>query len=189
MPGLKRVMRKDGELIDEILEYWFSDEVQPLWFNATTEFDDQLRDKYQSVWGLARAGTYDHWELEANGALALVIVLDQFPLNMFRLDARQYSTEAHARAVADRAIARGFDQQLGNPQKAFLYLPFMHSETLSDQDRSVELYSRAGLENNLRYAKHHRDVIRRFGRFPHRNAALSRESTPDELDYLEKANW
>ena len=182
-------MKKDDDLIDEILQLWFSDEVKPLWFNSTAEFDESLRADYQAVWGLARAGSYDHWELEPEGALALVIILDQFPLNMFRQDARQYSTESHARKVAGRAIERGFDQQLDDAQKAFLYLPFMHSESLQDQDRAVELYSRAGLENNLRYAHHHRDVVRRFGRFPHRNAALGRESSQEELDYLAKANW
>lgn len=182
-------MKKDDDLINEILTFWFSDEVKPKWFNSTPAFDDQLRNSYQRVWGLARAGTYDHWELEPEGVLALVIILDQFPLNMFRNDARQYSTEAHARKVADRAIDQGFDETLTPEQKAFLYLPFMHSESLADQDRAVELYDRAGLEDNLRYAHHHRDVIRRFGRFPHRNEALGRTSTREEMEYLEKSNW
>ena len=182
-------MKKDDDLINEILTFWFSDEVKPKWFKSTQAFDDQLRNSYQQVWGLARAGTYDHWELEPEGALALVIILDQFPLNMFRNDARQYSTEAHARKVADRAIDQGFDETLTPEQKAFLYLPFMHSESMADQDRAVELYDRAGLEDNLRYAHHHRDVVRRFGRFPHRNKVLGRASTPEEMEYLEKANW
>lgn len=182
-------MKKDDELIAEIITFWFSDAVKAKWFKSTTEFDDQLRNSYQQVWGLARAGTYDHWELEPEGALALVIILDQFPLNMFRNDARQYSTEVHAREVAGRAIDQGFDKKLTPQQKSFLYLPFMHSESLVDQDRAVELYNNAGLADNLRYAHHHRDVIRRFGRFPHRNEALGRTSTEDEVDYLKKANW
>ena len=182
-------MKKDDDLIEEIVQFWFSEEVRPKWFNSTEAFDDELRDRYSGVWGLARAGRYDHWELEPLGALALVIVLDQFPLNMFRENARQYSTEARAREVATRAIEQGFDAQLTDAQKAFLYLPFMHSESLPDQDRAVELYDQAGLEDNLRYAHHHRDVVRRFGRFPHRNAALGRESSDEELEYLKKANW
>lgn len=182
-------MKKDDDLVAEILQVWFSDDVRPLWFNSTTEFDERLREEYQQVWGLARAGSYDHWELEPEGALALVIILDQFPLNIFRQDARQYSTESHAREVAGRAIDRGFDERLNDEQKAFLYLPFMHSESLRDQDRAVELFGKAGLENNLRYANHHRDVVRRFGRFPHRNAVLGRDSSREELDYLAKANW
>ena len=183
-------MKKDDDLIAEILGLWFSGRVRPLWFNSTEEFDAELRERFLATWGLARAGSYDHWELEADGALALVIVLDQFPLNMFRgNDPRQYSTEAHARAVAGRAIEQGFDNDMVGERKAFLYLPFMHSESLADQQRSLALYEAAGLEDNLRYARHHRDIIERFGRFPHRNAALGRESTAEELAYLEKARW
>ncbi len=182
-------MKKDDELIEEILDFWFSARAKPLWFKSTEAFDDELRAVYQDVWELARAGTYDHWELEPRGALALVIILDQFPLNMFREDARQYSTEAHAREVAGQAIDRGFDAVLSDEQKAFLYLPFMHSESLEDQDRSVELYRNAGLDENLRYATHHRDIVRRFGRFPHRNRVLDRTSTEEELEYLQQANW
>lgn len=182
-------MIKDDELINEIVEFWFSDEVRPKWFSSTNEFDQQLRDKYLETWGLARAGKYDFWELEAKGALALVIILDQFPLNMFRQDARQYSTEAHARQIAGRAIEKGLDQALTDEQKGFMYLPFMHSESMQDQDRAIELYTLNGLQKNLPYAQHHRDIVQRFGRFPHRNKALGRESTQQEIDYLKKANW
>jgi len=182
-------MKKDDDLIQEILDFWFSDEVKPMWFNSTPEFDELLRDRYEKVWGIARAGSYDHWEQEADGALALVIILDQFPLNMFRQDARQYSTEAHSRVVSSNAIKAGFDHKMTHAQKAFLYLPFMHSESLEDQDTAVSLYAKDGLEDNLRYANHHRDVIKRFGRFPHRNEALGRKSTDEEIEYLKKANW
>jgi uncharacterized protein (DUF924 family) len=180
---------KDDQLVAQILEFWFSEDVKSLWFNATPEFDDQLRNDYECTWDRACAGVYDHWAQEPNSALALVIVLDQFPLNMFRADARQYSTEAHARRIAAEAIDAGLDQQLSEEQKAFLYLPFMHSESLEDQDRSVALYEQAGLDTNLRYAHHHRDLVQRFGRFPHRNDALGRESTAEEIEYLKKANW
>ena len=182
-------MQKDDDLIREILDFWFSDEVRPLWFNSTPEFDELLRSRYEDVWGLARANSYDHWEQEPEAALALVIILDQFPLNMFRDDARQYSTEAHARRIAKSAIEQGFDQQLTRQQKAFLYLPFMHSESIEDQNTSVALYEKAGLEDNLRYAIHHREVIKRFGRFPHRNEVLGRDSSEEELEYLQQANW
>ena len=182
-------MKKDDDLIREILDFWFSDEVRPLWFKSTPEFDELLRERYEQVWGLARADSYDHWEQEAESALALVIILDQFPLNMFREDARQYSTEAHARRIARAAIEQGFDQQLSQPQKAFLYLPYMHSESIQDQNTSVALYEKAGLEENLRYAIHHRDVIKRFGRFPHRNQVLGRVSSEEEIEYLKDARW
>ncbi len=182
-------MKKDDELIQEIVDFWFSDEVKAKWFNSTAEFDDELRSRYEKTWGLARANSFDHWELEPVGSLALVIILDQFPLNMFRSDARQYSTEGHARRIAGHAIDKGFDQQLDKIKRSFLYLPFMHSENLDDQDYSVELYEKAGLEDNLRFARHHRDVVKRFGRFPHRNEALGRQSTEEELEYLKHANW
>jgi len=113
-----------------------------------------------------------------------VVLLDQMPLNMFRGQPESFSTEAQSREVAGRAIERGLDQSLPDNQKAFLYLPYMHSEALVDQDRSVELFERAGLRENLRWAKHHRGIVRRFGRFPHRNAILGRESTPDEIEWL-----
>ena len=182
-------LQKDDELVSEIINFWFSDEARQRWFNSTSEFDDLLRVRYEKVWGLARAGVYDHWAQEPLSALALVIILDQFPLNMFREDARQYSTEAHARSIASDLISSGGDQQLSKEQKAFLYLPFMHSEDLQDQDRSIELYEKAGLEDNLRYAHHHREVVQRFGRFPHRNQALGRESSAEEIEYLKHASW
>ena len=181
--------QKDDELVAEIIDFWFSDEARPRWFNSTPEFDELLRQRYEKVWGLARAGVYDHWAQEPLPALALVIILDQFPLNMFRQDARQYSTEAHARSIAGQLISGGGDQQLSNEQKAFLYLPYMHSEHLKDQDFAVELYEKAGLTDNLRYAHHHREVVQRFGRFPHRNQALGRESSAEEIEYLKNANW
>ncbi len=182
-------LQKDDDLVSEIINFWFSAEVKPLWFKSTAAFDAALHERYEGVWGRARAGVYDHWAEEALPALALVIILDQFPLNMFRQDARQYSTEAHARDIARQAIDAGLDQELSQPQKAFLYLPFMHSEELSDQDRSIALYQAAGLDENLKFAHHHRDVVVRFGRFPHRNAVLGRASTEEELEYLKHANW
>jgi len=182
-------MKKDDDLIAEILDFWFAESSRDKWFNSTAEFDEEIRQRFEKTWGLARAGSYDHWEEDPEGALALVIVLDQFPLNMFRDDARQYSTEAHARAVARYAIERGFDKKFDKARRAFFYLPFMHSESLADQDYAVQLYQQAGLDDNLRFAEHHRDVVRRFGRFPHRNAALGRDSTEQELEYLKHANW
>jgi len=169
---------------EQVIEFWFSGRVQPLWFHSTTEFDAELAERFLPTWQAARQRALSDWEDTADGALALVIVLDQFPLNMFRGRPEGYSTEAAAREVAGRAIARGFDASLDDAQKAFLYMPYMHSETLADQDRSVTLFREAGLTENLKFAEHHRDLVQRFGRFPHRNAILGRESTPQELAYL-----
>jgi uncharacterized protein (DUF924 family) len=168
----------------EINEFWFSERVRPLWFRSTPEFDTQLRERFLATWQAATAGELDGWRDCAEGALALVIVLDQFPLNMFRGEARSFSTEQRAREVAAEAVARGFDQELDKSRLAFLYLPFMHSEDPADQERSVALFEAAGLQDNLHFAHHHRELIRRFGRFPHRNAILGRESSAEELEYL-----
>jgi uncharacterized protein (DUF924 family) len=111
-------------------------------------------------------------------------LLDQLPLNMYRGQAHSFTTEASARAVAERAIARGWDRALTDEGRAFLYMPFMHSESLDDQDRAVALYEAAGLMHKAQWACHHRDIVRHFGRFPHRNAILGRESTPEERDWL-----
>jgi uncharacterized protein (DUF924 family) len=168
----------------ELLEFWFSDRVRPLWFNSTPDFDRELTEGFLDTYRAAAAGALATWQDTSEGALALVIALDQFPLNMFRRQPQGYATGAEARRVADAAIARGFDRELTGEQKAFLYLPYMHSEDPSDQERSVELFETAGLKENLKFARHHRELIRRFGRFPHRNAVLGRESTPAEMVYL-----
>lgn len=168
----------------QVIDFWFSEPVRPMWFNATPEFDAQLREEYLQTYAAALNGELAHWAETAEGALALVICLDQLPLNMFRGQAESFAGEAPSREVAAAAIAQGFEQQLGNEQKAFLFLPYMHSESLADQDRSVALFEQAGLMENLRWAKHHRDIVAHFGRFPHRNAILGRESTAEELAWL-----
>ena len=168
----------------EIIAFWFSDRVKPLWFRSTPEFDGELRGRFLDTWQAASAGELDSWRRCAEGALALVSVLDQFPLNMFRGKAESYSTGERALEVAVEAIEKGWDMKLDKAHLAFLYLPFMHSENLDDQERSVALFEAAGLKDNLRFARHHRELIRRFGRFPHRNAILGRSSTDEELAYL-----
>lgn len=170
--------------IKELLSFWFSEPVKKLWFNSTPEFDAQLKQKYLQFVEHAERGELDDWANDAQGALALVIILDQFPLNIFRRQARSFATEDKARQIAVSAVDKELDQLLSDEQKAFLYLPFMHSENLADQDKSVELFEKAGLTENLRYAKHHRELIRRFGRFPHRNIILGRVNTAEESDYL-----
>jgi uncharacterized protein (DUF924 family) len=170
---------------DSILDFWFSARVRPLWFKSTPEFDAEVRQRFAGTWQSAQRGELRAWEDSANGALALVIVLDQFPLNMYRGRPESFATEAAARAVARHAIARGFDNALDNSRRGFLYLPFMHSEQLSDQDYSVQLFAQPGMEDALKWAQHHRDIVQRFGRFPHRNSLLGRTSSAAELAYLE----
>lgn len=169
---------------DDLLGFWFGDGMDRRWFRSTEALDAEIRTRFEGCWELAAAGRLDHWARSPEGALALVILLDQLPLNMFRNQPMAFSTESKAIEVCRYAIDRGFDIEMPPGQRAFLYMPLMHSEVLADQERSVTLFEAAGLEDNLRFARHHRDLIRRFGRFPHRNALLGRPSTPDELDYL-----
>ncbi len=169
----------------EILEFWYADDMRPRWFDSTPQLDAEIRRRFESVWEAAAAGQLDLWLGSPDGCLALAIVLDQFPLNMFRGTARSFATERQAIDVANLAVAQGFDRQLERSRLAFLYMPLMHSENLMDQDASVALFHAAGLQENARFAEGHREIVRRFGRFPHRNAILGRKSTADELSYLE----
>jgi len=168
----------------EILAFWFSDSVCEHWFNATPALDSDINDRFFSVYQDAVMGRFADWENTADGCVALVIVLDQFPLNMFRGKAESFASEKMSRAVANRAIEKGFDLALDDQYKIFLYMPFMHSEDLRDQDSAVDLFMAAGLTENVTFAKHHRAIIKQFGRFPHRNAALGRSSTDVEQTYL-----
>lgn len=172
----------------EIIDFWFDGKTKPFWFNSTEDFDLSLREKYYDVYHAAKNlngnSELNLWTKDALGALALVIILDQFPLNMFRGLAQSFETEALSRDIARQAISNGFDTALNAEQKSFLYMPFMHSEYLSDQNESLILFNQAGLENNLRFAKHHYEIIKQFGRFPHRNQILGRESSEAELNYL-----
>lgn len=167
-----------------LIDFWFSPEVAKRWFNSTPAFDDELRERYADTYEMASRDELDDWQETAEGALALVILFDQIPLNIFRGQAASFATEARARDVAKKAIARGFDAQLTDQQKVFMYMPYMHSENLADQDTSVDLFTQAGLDSNLRFARHHREIVRRFGRFPHRNKILGRQSSEEEIAWL-----
>ena len=170
---------------NEIIDFWFSEQVAKLWFDSTPKFDDELKQKYEQVYIEARDGKLDEWLKTAEGCLALVILLDQFPLNMYRGKKESFATEQKSQAVTRHAVSQSFDTQLDDKKKAFLYMPLMHSEDIEDQELSVTLYEKAKLEKNIRFARHHRDLIRRFGRFPHRNRILGRQSTAEELEYLQ----
>lgn len=168
----------------DILDFWFAEEMRSKWFASTPQLDASIKEQFEPVWEAAVNGELDDWLSSPDGCLALAIILDQLPLNMFRGTAQSFASEAKSRAVARHAIDQGYDKQIDLAHLAFLYMPFMHSENLADQDLSVALFEAAGLENNLRFAKHHRELVCRFGRFPHRNAILDRANTPQEIDYL-----
>jgi uncharacterized protein (DUF924 family) len=159
------------------------------WFEKDDVFDEEIRARFLDTYEAAAAGGLTQWEGDAESALALVIVLDQFPRNMFRGDARTYAADPLARAVAERAIARGFDQRYAPPERRFFSLPFTHSENLADQERCVALNRAAADEEGVKWAELHADIIRRFGRFPHRNRALGRTTTPEEQAFLDAGGF
>src|SRR5258708_4938790 len=158
------------------------------WFTRDDVFDADIREKFLATYEAAAAGKLAAWEASAEGALALAIVLDQFPRNMFRGQARCYATDPLARQVANRALKCGYDQDVPAVERRFFFLPFMHSEDMADQRRCVALYREAG-DDDLKYAERHADIIRRFERFPHRNAILGRTPTPEEQAYLDAGGF
>ena len=177
----------------EVLLFWFgapSERGKPhkRWFEKNESFDREVRDRFALRFEQARAGGLAHWKARAADCLALVIMLDQFPRNMFRGTARAFETDALALEAARHALDRRFDQGMLPVERLFFYLPFEHSEVLADQDLACALTQPLdALQPELgayRYAVMHRDIILRFGRFPHRNAILGRESTPEELAFL-----
>jgi uncharacterized protein (DUF924 family) len=169
-----------------VIQFWRDEVGEANWFADDAALDANIRAHYDALWHEARDGALDDWQATPEGALALAIVLDQFPRNMFRGHADAFATDAKARAVATRAVAAGFDRRVPTSLRGFFYLPFMHSENLADQDRSIALFAeRVGTDcANYPYALGHRRIIARFSRFPARNAALGRVSTADEQAFL-----
>jgi uncharacterized protein (DUF924 family) len=181
----------------EVLEFWFGPpdapgygEPRAAWFAKSAEFDAEVRDRFVGTWVAAAQHQLDDWLEARDSALALAIVLDQFPRNMFRASAKAFVADRQAQAAAERLVARGWDRELRPAQRWFAYLPFEHAESLAMQERSVALFETLrddpGSASAIDYAHRHRDVIRRFGRFPHRNAILGRDSTPAELEFLKQ---
>lgn len=189
------------ERAQTLLDFWFGppgdperEDHRPIWFKSTPEHDAQLRELFLADYERAAAGAHAAWEAVPESALALVLLLDQIPRNIFRDSPRTYATDAAARAIADRAMARGFDQMFQPVWRKFFYMPLHHSEDLADQRRATALA--ASLPDDRapeqrrghgRYGLPYVDVIERFGRFPHRNAVLGRVSTPEEIAFMEKA--
>lgn len=158
------------------------------WFRKDPAFDEEFRARFLRLHEAAASGALASWVVEPQAALALVLVLDQFPRNAFRDSARMYATDAQALAAARAAITAGHDQRTDAQLRPFFYLPFMHSEQLDDLERCVELMRPLG-GDHLRFALHHRDIVARFGRFPHRNALLGRKSTPEEERFLAEGGF
>ena len=167
-----------------ILAFW-REAGREHWYEHDDAFDAEIRRRFLAVWQKAAAGELTSWEASDDGALALVIVLDQFPRNMFRGTPQAFASDAQARDVTSRAIAKAVDRRVDPVLLEFLYLPFMHSEHLADQLHCVALFENTDNAENLKYAREHADIIERFGRFPHRNRLLGRDTTEEEQDFLD----
>lgn len=185
--------------VEEILNFWFGlpDEqgygsARQFWFTQDPEFDLKVQTRFQKDYELAASGKLNDWKNSPQSCLALIILLDQFPRNMFRGEAKSFATDCQALEVAKHAVDRGFDRELLPLQRCFIYLPFEHSENIENQHLAVELFNqlREYPECNeaINYSIQHLKVIERFGRFPHRNKILGRETTPEEAEFLQQPN-
>jgi uncharacterized protein (DUF924 family) len=182
--------------IDEILSFWFTEpdgttgKNRQVWFTKDPEFDAVVRDRFLSDYHQAATGALDPWQSTASGCLALILILDQFPRNLFRGQPESFATDGKALSIAQWAIAQGFDQTLPPIQRWFVYMPFMHSEDLEIQQQSVDLFQQfegdSETQSSYPFAIKHMEVIQRFGRFPHRNIILGRENTPEEMEFLQQ---
>jgi uncharacterized protein (DUF924 family) len=179
--------------VDEILDFWFAHgqeavytERRKVWFTKNPSFDQAICTRFQTDYELAAAGELAAWQETTKGCLALILLLDQFPRNMFRGEVQSFATDRQALAVAQHAIAQGFDQELLPIQRMFIYLPFEHSERLEHQHQAVQGMRSLQIEDVTDYALKHRAVIERFGRFPHRNKILGRSNTPEEEEFLKQ---
>jgi uncharacterized protein (DUF924 family) len=179
--------------LDEILDFWFAQgqeaeyaQRRKVWFSKNPSFDQAIRTRFKTDYERAAAGKLMDWQEGPEGCLALILLLDQFPRNMFRGEAQSFATDAQALTTAQYALAQGFDQELPPIQRMFIYLPFEHSEHLEHQNQAVQRMQALHIEDVADYARKHQAVIERFGRFPHRNKILGRINTPEEEEFLKQ---
>lgn len=174
----------------EILDFWFKKNSKR-WFEKSESFDQEIKEKFKAIHLELNSGKHQDWKSDPHSLLAMIIVLDQFSRNMFRNDKRSFTSDPLAKSLAELAIKKGFDKKLTPVERAFVYLPFEHSEELSDQEKSLELFNLLKQIDEkydfyFEYAKKHHEIILRFGRFPHRNKILERNSTSEEIEFLKQ---
>ena len=177
---------------EDVLSFWLDDVGPKRWYESSDALDQQIREKFEAAWHKAREGAYGLWLTYPSGSLAYIILMDQFPRNMFRDQAAAFASDRQAVSAAKAAIHRKWDMRIDEPARQFFYLPLMHSENLCNQDRCVRLMLERMPEHgvsNLLHAQAHREVIRMFGRFPYRNEALKRRSTTPEQNYLSDGGY
>ncbi|MEM8731852.1 MAG: DUF924 family protein [Pseudomonadota bacterium] len=177
---------------EDVLTFWLDNVGEDGWYKQDADLDQEIRNRFEQAWKAASEGSYSLWLTYPSGALAYIILTDQFPRNMFRSCAKAFSTDAAAMAAAKAAIKKGWDLRIDEPARQFFYLPLMHSENLCDQERCVRLLAERMPErggDNLLHARAHREVIRQFGRFPYRNEALARSMTATETAYVSDGGY
>lgn len=178
----------DGNWVVDVLSFWFEELSPEDWYNQNGDVDNTIRNRFGALYAELKSNAPRQTDLDAKTALAAIIVLDQFPRNMFRGQPDAFGSDNIAVALTRSAVDASLDSGLEQDRKQFMYMPLMHSESLADQERAVMLFQALGNGENLKYAIEHRDVVAKFGRFPHRNRALGRESTAEELEYLKTAS-
>ncbi len=175
-------------MYQEVLKFWFEESSQSQWFSKDDTFDQLITDRFSEVHGRATRCELFEWRQTAKGRLAEIIVLDQFSRNMFRGSPMAFANDQLALVLAQEAISLKKDKLLEPHEKSFIYLPFMHSESLKIHEVAKKLYSQQGMQTNLEWEIKHKTIIERFGRYPHRNESLGRKSTKEELEFLEQPN-
>jgi uncharacterized protein (DUF924 family) len=176
----------NAHAVDDIVKFWFEELAPEDWYKADAKRDAEVRRRFGPLYEKLSIGVPRDWLEMPKGWLAAILVLDQFPRNMFRGEPKAFATDAEALALAKQAIVKSVDMRLQPDQRAFIYLPFQHAEDRADQARSVELFTALGNPNNLDFALRHKAIVDRFGRFPHRNAVLGRASTEEESVFLKE---
>jgi uncharacterized protein (DUF924 family) len=169
-----------------ILKFWFEECSEEQWWTKNAAFDDALRTRFSTQYQQAKQCELFEWRHSAHGRLAEIIILDQFSRNMYRDSPQAFAQDSLALALAQEGLVLGIEQRLNKVERSFLYMPFMHSESLKIHERAVQLFAQNGIESHIKFEQQHKAIIEKFGRYPHRNKILGRESTPAELDFLQK---
>ncbi len=171
---------------EDILYFWFVEAGPERWWQKSDTFDALIKRRFETVYEAARVGEYSEWRGSARGRLAEIIVLDQFPRNMFRGSMRSFEADTLALMLSQEAVRCGADKSLNADEQAFLYMPYMHSESVKVHKETVQVFDKPGLEDNLKFEYRHKEIIDRFGRYPHRNEIVGRKSTPEEIEFLKQ---